>query len=373
MSTENRSLSRHVSPALSEARLARQFGVIAQRLDEKPRARAWPFAATLAGVVLACAVALVIARPWAARASGVAEGAVLESGPASEGAKVTFADGSEVTLERASRARVVLDRADAVRLEIERGGVEIEATHVAGRSFVVAARGYEVKVVGTHFEVRASPDAVEVHVDRGKVEIRSPSGDVSTLGAGETWRAGKAEASSPSASLSVSAPPPPPSPPPPPPSANAATSAELAQTAAPVDVDAPSSAKPSLQRGARDGAKELFEDARTELTAGHPAAAARAFDRLRREHRGDSRAGLAAYELGRLRLDALGDPRGAEEALRDAMTHGGPFREDAEARRVQALARMGDHGACTAARDAYLARYPHGSFRAAVSLYCGGT
>jgi transmembrane sensor len=370
MSTENRSLSRHVTPALSEARLARQFGVIAQRLDEKPRARAWPFAAAAAGVVLTCALGVVIARPWVARRSGVAEGAVLESGPTSEGAKVTFADGSEVTLERASRARVVLDRADAVRLEIERGGVEIEATHVAGRSFVVMARGYEVKVVGTHFEVRASPDAVEVHVDRGKVEIRSSSGDVSTLGAGETWRAGKDEASVPSASLSVSPPPPPP---PPSSSVTATTSAELAQAPASGDAHSLSSAKPSSQRGSRDGAKELFEDARAELTAGHPAAAARAFDRLRREHRGDSRAGLAAYELGRLRLDALGDPRGAEEALRDAMTHGGPFREDAEARRVQALARMGDHGACTAARDAYLARYPRGSFRAAVALYCGGT
>ena len=125
---------------------------------------------------------------------------------------------------------------------------------------------------------------------------------------------------------------------------------------------------------APESAKSLFDDAQRARREGRTADAARAFDKLRRTYRGDPRAALAAFELGRLRLDALGDPRGAEEALRDAMAlgPGSPFREDAEARHVQALSRMGDTKGCARARDAYLARYPSGVYRNAVGVYCGG-
>lgn len=110
------------------------------------------------------------------------------------------------------------------------------------------------------------------------------------------------------------------------------------------------------------------------MPRGRPLDAARAFDRLRHTFPRDRRAALAAFELGRLRLDSLGDPRGAEEAFREAMALGprSPFREDAEARRVEALSRMGDGAGCAAARDAYLARWPNGTYRRAVGLYCGG-
>ncbi|HTQ47109.1 MAG TPA: hypothetical protein VMI75_30350, partial [Polyangiaceae bacterium] len=62
-----------------------------------------------------------------------------------------------------------------------------------------------------------------------------------------------------------------------------------------------------------------------------------------------------------LRLDALGDPAGALAAFDDAIVLAprAGFREDAEARRVEALDRMNDTR-CPAARQAFLARYPHG-------------
>jgi hypothetical protein len=64
--------------------------------------------------------------------------------------------------------------------------------------------------------------------------------------------------------------------------------------------------------------------------------------------------------LGRIRLDTLADASGAAEAFAFAIAHpgGGFFLEDAEARRVEALAKAGRENECRAARAQFLARYP---------------
>jgi hypothetical protein len=77
--------------------------------------------------------------------------------------------------------------------------------------------------------------------------------------------------------------------------------------------------------------------------------------------------------LGRLRLDALGDAAGAVEPFSFAMAHPGAgfFLEDAEARRIEALAKSRRMLECRAARDQFLARHA-GSDRAAfVAKLCG--
>ena len=136
----------------------------------------------------------------------------------------------------------------------------------------------------------------------------------------------------------------------------------------------PSSSPTESARGATSspGPRELLQTANDARLAGRPREAAAAFDALRRHYRGDPRAGLAAFELGRLRLDALGDPGGAAEALADsiALAPGATFREDAEARLVEALDRAHDGGRCTAARRAYLARFPGGLHAASVAARC---
>jgi tetratricopeptide (TPR) repeat protein len=116
----------------------------------------------------------------------------------------------------------------------------------------------------------------------------------------------------------------------------------------------------------------LLELADAARLSGRPAEAARAFDRLLRAHRGDPRAGLAALELGRLRMDNLGDPAGALEAFSDAvaLAKSGAVREDAEARRVQALERLGDIARCVRARDAYLERFPGGIHASSIRRRC---
>ena len=193
------------------------------------------------------------------------------------------------------------------------------------------------------------------------------------LTAGESWRVGATPAPAPAGSGSAA---------PavePPPSASAAASEapappsweELARARkykAAYEVLGSDGFGRALDVG---GPEKLLLLAETARGSGHIRDAERAFDALRTRHRGDARAGLAAFELGRIRQDS-GNPGGAAQALADAiaLAPGAPFREDAEARRVQALEASGARGACAAARDAYLARYPSGAHAATVRTRC---
>jgi hypothetical protein len=301
------------------------------------------------------------------RGAAIIDGAIVESAPAADGARtsITLADGSRVDLGLASRARLTSTKPRAIRIDLERGSIEVEATHVEGRTFEVAAGGYEVHVVGTHFAVQREGERVTVRVDRGAVNVvASAGGEARRLAAGEQWSAPDGEvALAPSPAPATPAP---------------------AETAAVVPPDGsgtldgpaarPTMGSPTVGATRHDEtAKELFDDAQRARADGRPDDAARAFDRLRRTYPHDARAALSAFELGRLRLDSLNDPRGAEEALHDAIALGprSPFREDAEARRVEALGRMGDAGGCASARAAYLARWPNGTYRRAVEVGCG--
>ena len=170
--------------------------------------------------------------------------------------------------------------------------------------------------------------------------------DLRVLGAGETWTATLAAARPSSAAT---------------PALDASAPVETATASRPAGAAASGSAK------------ELLARAEASRAANDPRGAARLFDALRAHHRADPRAGLAAFELGRLRLDRLGDPRGAAEALSDALSiaPGAPFREDAQARLVEAYEASGDHARCLDARAGYLARYPRGVHRGTIASRCG--
>ena len=115
-----------------------------------------------------------------------------------------------------------------------------------------------------------------------------------------------------------------------------------------------------------------MERANTARLDGKPADAAREYARLRERFPGDVRSGLAAFELGRISLASLGDPRGALDAFHFALAHerGGFFAEDAEAGAVEALDRLGDVNACVKARDAFLARHAQSAHASRIRLLC---
>jgi hypothetical protein len=347
MSAERDPLWKHVTPRLTDARVARQWEAIESRVGRKPRRLAVPMGLAFAAAMAALALFVFWKRalPSPTTAATLVDGTWLESPASGPPPAVTLADGSRVTLGASSRLRLTRTSANDVQLDLERGRVDVQATHRTGRAFVVVARAVEVHVVGTRFSVEAD-GPVRVRVDEGRVQVHDGSGDRFVSG-GEEW----------------------------------------AETPAPAASDAPPAADDDgddeggsgdgtrAPRAARPGAKQLLDEAQRDIAQGKTSDAARVLDAIRRDHRSDARAGLAAFELGRLRLDSLSDPSGAAEAFHDAMklARDAGLRDDAEARRVEALDKMGSQKACARAKGAYLSAHANGLHRAEVAGWCGGT
>lgn len=257
--------------------------------------------------------------------------------------QLVLPDGSTVAIEAATRLVIIDATQAAVRLRLDRGRITCDVTPRPERSFIVLVGENEVVVKGTRFSVGAhqADDAgasLEVHVERGLVEVGDGHGvRLAVLRAGETWMKDPLEEAHDAADPSRPGPTIPP---------------------------APHTAPPET-------AQMLFRRADATHSAGQLEEAAALFDQLRRRFPNDSHAGLAAFEAGRLRLDSLNDPRGAADSFGFAMGHtDGAFREDAEANRVEALARTGDLTACRAARDSFVKHYPDRPRTASISARC---
>jgi transmembrane sensor len=347
-----------LAPPLDEERVAREYEIVRQRTLRRRQPKHWAAWAAAAAAITALVAVVAFER----RAPKLVDSAVLVAGASEEPVRVALPEGSSVELAPNTRAKLTSVQPKAIRIDVETGSVDIEATHVAGRTFVVGAGSYEVRVTGTHFRVQRIPgERVSVHVDQGVVEVVSAGDKLRRLGAGEQWSApDNPGALNPPASEAPSSEP-------------LATSPGVSLAGGLVaSASAPAGPVPAAATVAPKDAKDLFEQAQHARSEGRTIDAARAFDKVRRTYRKDPHAALAAFELGRLRLDVLGDPVGAEEALEDAVVLGpeSPLREDAEARRVEALSRAGDGAGCASARDAYLAHWPSGAYRRTVELYC---
>lgn len=82
----------------------------------------------------------------------------------------TLADGSVVELNRGAEISVTFTAAER-RVQLQRGEAGFTVVPEPGRPFVVAVGAIEVRAVGTAFNVRFVPEAVEVVVTHGKVYI----------------------------------------------------------------------------------------------------------------------------------------------------------------------------------------------------------
>ena len=345
-------LSQYVDPPVDQSRIERVWNRVASRqtdgrLGARWRPVWWVPSFAAAGLALALGVVLLRNRS----ATPTLTGMVIEGG---ESGTVTMADGTRLIVEPAARVR--WDRVQADRLEatLETGEVNLDVPHVASRAFVIHAGAFDIVDRGTRFTVSVTSGQVGVAVQSGQVEVRrrDQSESARTLGAGESWTSGSSTGSlAPSGVLRPAMDNPP--------SSDAAEPAPVA----PVPSARPISRTP--------GPRELLEAANTARLAGRPRDAAAAFDTLRKRYRTDPRAALAALELGRLRLDAFGEPRLAVEAFEDAIALGpeSTLREDAEARRVEAFDQM-HSPQCSVARAGYLARYANGLHAAAVGARC---
>jgi len=110
------------------------------------------------------------------------------------------------------------------------------------------------------------------------------------------------------------------------------------------------------------GVNDLFALADVARLSGHPADAVVPLERIVTDFANDARAPLAAFALGRLELDSLGQAQAAATAFRKALALGIPsgLREDVRARMVEAYVRSGDAGAARRAANAYVEEFPNG-------------
>jgi transmembrane sensor len=358
----NERLAQHVRVDVSDDRIDRLWSGVSARVGV-PRARLtwlWPSVVAAAAATAAITIAVVRARaiqapaPIVAAATSAWEGAQLET--AADAVSVTLVDGSSLKVEPRSRVELRDRTASSLKLVLGRGRIACDVTHREGRSFVVAAGGVEVRVVGTRFSV-ANEDAaggtrVEVRVERGAVEVRGadPDAEVVRVAAGHSWsQVTKTE------------------------SLGEPEAAPAAEAEPETDETRPAAAAKSrvapVAHPAGADARALFEHARDQWRAGKMEDAARTYQALLAAHPRDPRAGLAAFELGRLRMDRLNDMPGAVQALEQAvaLAPGAELREDALARLVAAAAAAHDHPRCTRARTRYLTEYPAGVHHRTVS------
>jgi transmembrane sensor len=309
----------------------------------------WAVAAALGTLCVVIATRAHHGRPI------VSEGAAI--GSDAEPTRAAFSDGSEVDVERGGQVRVVKDRQDETRVEVLAGRAEFEVSKRPNRPFVTGLRGVEVRVIGTHFstelDLSRPPGVVRVHVDRGIVEVRRRSGEPALrLGAGDALDVAL-EPVSPALAMAAApaaAPAAPSSTAP----AGSSASAQIVPAPAPVD------------------ASKLFDAAKAARAAGDVDGAARSYAALLKQFPGDERAGVAALELGRLRMDTQHAYRAAAEAFRSAIAAAPNegVREDALARLVDVLDAMHETDSCRKERSHYLQQYPRGLYVSRVERAC---
>ncbi|UJR80079.1 Iron siderophore sensor protein [Sandaracinus amylolyticus] len=338
-----RSLAKWVEPPLDDVKLEKQWSTIRERRGHR-RGSLWGWWIGGTSVIaIAAAIAVFVMSREAPIGPGTTvagatvsstPGAVIESGPAP--IDVRLADGSEIALDPSTRLEATEAEGRDVRFALRHGRATFEVARDEGRRFVVAAGEVEVVVVGTRFSVASEASRVAVHVTRGRVDVHTGRA-VHQLAAGETW-SGDAVARDEDVAV---------------PSEDA-----IEET---TDRERPRREGPS--------ANDLFESAREARREGRDAEAAGAYEQLLRRHPRDGHAGLAAFELARIRMDSLGDERGAIEPLERAIS-AGVFREDAMARLVRAYDETGQDARCRTARERYVRAYPEGVHRAQVEGRC---
>jgi transmembrane sensor len=343
---------------VSPARVARVWALVSSRLDATPSAgRRWLVRSVVAaGAVAALALVAVGVQRYRGNVEAVSawQGAALET--AGDAMAVELDDGSRLEIAAHTHVKMTENRPSAVALALSRGRVDLDITPRPDRKFSVVAAGVEVRVTGTRFSVELSSQRrVEVEVTRGSVEVSWRGAAVpKRLAAGERWSVDLNQPSVEGTPPIASETPAPPS--------------------APTDVEAPAPSASHVPREpAVAGARELFDLGNAARRAGDVAGAARAYELLLEHHPRDARAGLAAFELGRLRMDRLGDVHGAIQALQRAvaLAPGAGFREDAMARLVDAYASAGATERCRSAQSAYLESYPAGVRASSIARRCG--
>lgn len=343
---------------LSHRRVAKRLEVTLAS-PKRPRS-AWAWSAAGALALAASVMLWLVLRTAAPQPESKS---ALAVGSEREPARALLSDGSVIDIDRGGRVRVLRDQAEQTQIEVLAGRAEFEVEKRHGRPFVALIRGVEVRVIGTHFstelDLARPPGLVRVKVQRGTVEVAAPHGErVARLSAGDSLEVSLApERPADPSSDEIT------------PSSSDSTNpaGEPAESAGGVgSVAAPVVAAPVLEPS------KLFQTANDARRSGNVRDAVKAYATLLDQFPRDERAGVAALELGRLRMDSLHAYAPAAQAFRRAIAAApnDGIREDALARLVEVLDRMHDLPGCLAEQRRYRARYPLGVHSSSVERRC---
>ena len=145
------------------------------------RSPRWRWAALGTGGALAAGLAVLFAVPSADTA------AQLYTTGRGETRAVTLADGSRMQIDRGSRVSVSGGTSPVI--EIADGAASFAVRHDPSRLLMVRAGGYEVRDIGTRFDVVSARGRVAVTVAEGAVDVTPVGGstaDATTLHAGQS-------------------------------------------------------------------------------------------------------------------------------------------------------------------------------------------
>lgn len=300
----------------------------------------------------------------------LADGSPMPSSLAATHAETfRFDDGSELVLTAGSRVDLLDTTRENVRLALRDGRVTFRVRPHGPRRWEVACGPIAIEVVGTVFTVTRDADHVEVSVERGAVLVRGARvpDHVQRLSAGQSLAVGRETAAPTELAGEVDAPErvvipePVPVREAPRPARAEAWREHLAAGRYPEAYDALGSEGLARETERAQRVEDLMRLADLARLSGHPNDALLPLERIVQRHPSSGSAAIAAYTLGSLRLERLGDPGGAVTFFERSLAMGLPvaLEEPARARLVRALRADRDPRMRDAGRR-YLELYPYG-------------
>ena len=364
-----------------EARLQRVWRRIHAQRESRRHADFWgqharliAVAAVASCLVIVAAVALRISRePLASRSMMPAVPTTIEA--VSTPRDVDFGDGAMVNLHAGAHLDVLEQSDRAMVLALRRGFSQFDIRPGGARRWRIESGGVTVEVVGTRFSVERGETSVQVAVQRGRVLVRGAdvADQVQSLDAGKsllvqlatpnTHQQAPPPVDAPLQSAGIAAP------------ERAARVSTTAAASPPLDWHTAATrqdwnqawktlgaAGVAREAAHTDDVADLLALADVARLSGHPQQALMPLRQIVGSHADDPRAAMAAFTLGRVLLDALGQPMQASFAFERALTLKLPvaLAEDALARLVESHTKAGATSQARAAASAYRASYPSG-------------
>jgi len=312
--------------------------------------------AAIASTGLVVVGGLALARWWPGVPSPAA---LLSDVPATQNVPASGDALQTVIVTQLSSETVVVPLPDREGrgFALHAGGARFSVPHDARHPFVVTARDVTIEDLGTTFSVRfLAGDRLNIAVDEGRVRVRGRGTDTE-VPEGAALELPVAAVTEPAPKQRR-------------PRAMVASSWQPLAERGQYD-EARRALRNAGPGAVRNDAGDLLLAADAARLSGHPAEAVPYLERLLRWHAQDPRAGLAAFTLGRVLLDELGRPTEAVSAFARARSFGGPLAEDALAREVEAVSRVGDISRSRELALLYQRLYPNGRRAKAVSRFGG--